>query len=514
MSKVVPFSRSASYLHQRAVKNRREGHLLDALELTRRALEKDPDNRDYALDMAQVLCELGAYIQSNRVLSHMLAQDPDLHECYFGMACNFYGMNDADASYKALMCFLSEDPQAAGRREVGELLHNLFITRTLMGQKSRRRARAARLAGKGLALLRSGDLEEGEQLLRRSLAASPRQSETRALLALCLSMRGERDGALRELARALRAPRPPMRTLCIGTQIHMRAGDAEAAVAMLDKAAARKPDGAQLRMLLEAACELKIDERVYELSRKALNEAPYDRVLLHLCAAAIVNTDRPQEHAAHCWARIRRLQPDDEVAGYHLAHPGEKPVAYAYRLPDAQIRARAEYLADVARGGLAGVAGVWASSPQLADTVRWAVECADPLFARAGVNLLSAVETPEAERLLRQVMIEPTISQPIRHPGADAVGTSRRAAALSDNRRGQVLAGQCRGQRPASAASAGLPPCAQAGGLHRHVLKGRLSGPAHDAVAALCRRAGRQAARAAGFERLGRRAQSLPGAAR
>ena len=37
MSKVVPFSRSAAYLYQRAVINRREGHLLDALELTRRA---------------------------------------------------------------------------------------------------------------------------------------------------------------------------------------------------------------------------------------------------------------------------------------------------------------------------------------------------------------------------------------------------------------------------------------------------------------------------------------------
>jgi len=47
MSKVVPFSRSAAYLYQRAVINRREGHLLDALELNRRALEKDPGNVDY-----------------------------------------------------------------------------------------------------------------------------------------------------------------------------------------------------------------------------------------------------------------------------------------------------------------------------------------------------------------------------------------------------------------------------------------------------------------------------------
>lgn len=422
MSKVVPFSRSAAYLYQRAAKNRREGHLLDALELTRRALEKDPGNKDYELDLAQILCELGSYVQSNRVLSRMLAEDGSLTEAYFGMACNFYGMNDPDCAYKALMCFLSEDPQSAGRQEVGELLHNLFVARTLTGKRSRRKARSARLAGKGMALLRSGELSEGEQVLRRSLAVSPRQSETRALLALCLTMRGEREAALHELTRALRPKKPPMRALCIAAQIHMRFGDAATAAKLIDKAAARNPDGAELRMLLDAACDLKLDEKVYELSQKALAEAPYDRVLLHLCAAAMVNTHRPQERAAHCWARIRRLDPGDEIAGYHLSHPEIRPVAYAYRLPEEEVRARAGHLADVARGGLDGVKAAWAESPRLLRTVRWAIESGEAVFVRAGVNLLSAVETPEAEWLLRQVMIEPSASQALKHQALALLG--------------------------------------------------------------------------------------------
>jgi tetratricopeptide (TPR) repeat protein len=422
MSKVVPFSRSAAYLYQRAVINRREGHLLDALELNRRALEKDPDNVDYELDLAQVLCELGCYVQSNRILTRMLARDSSLSECYFGLASNFYGMNDADSAYKALMCFLAEDPQSAGRQEVGELLHNLFVARTQGGQKSRRKARAAKLSAQGVALMRSGDLPGAEQALKRSLQIRSRHSETRAILAMCLAARGDMDGAVREVARSLRPTRPPLRALCIAAQIENATGNPEAAAKLMDHAAARNPEGGELRILLDAACDLKMDERVHELAEKALAESPYDQTLLHLCAAAIVNTGRPQERAARCWARIRRLQPDNEIASYYLAHSDRKPIAYAYRLPDDEIRARAEILAEAARSDPDGVQAAWEQSAKLRRVVRWAVESGDPAFLRAGVHLLAAVETREAEWLLRQVMVEPSAPQAVKHQALMLLG--------------------------------------------------------------------------------------------
>ncbi len=422
MSKVVPFTRSAAYLYQRAVINRREGHLLDALELTRRALEKDPGNVDYELDLAQVLCELGCYVQSNRILTRMLAEDNTLTECYFGLASNFYGMNDADSSYKALMCFLSEDPQSAGRQEVGELLHNLFIARTLNGQKSRRKARAAKLSARGLMLMRSGDLSEAEQALRRSLQVNPRHSETRALLAMCLAKKGDVEGAMKEVARSLRPAKPPLRALCIAAQIEYSTQNPEAAARLIDQAAARNPEGGQLRILLDAACDLNMHERVFELTQKALAEAPFDRTLLHRCAAAIVNTSRPLERAAQCWARIKRLEPGDEVAGYYLAHSDQKPIDYAYRLPPEVIDERADYLAETARSGLEGVEAAWTQGEKLQRIVRWALECGDPIFLRAGVNILSAVETHEAECLLRQVLLEPGAAQTVKHQAVTLLG--------------------------------------------------------------------------------------------
>ena len=57
--KVVPFDRSAAYVHHRAMKNRRDNNVVDALELLRRAVEHSPNNDEYKLDLAELLTAAG-----------------------------------------------------------------------------------------------------------------------------------------------------------------------------------------------------------------------------------------------------------------------------------------------------------------------------------------------------------------------------------------------------------------------------------------------------------------------
>ena len=66
--KIVSFDRSAAYLHHRAMMNRRENRVVDALELMRRAVEAQPDNSEYRLDLAELYCEMGLHEQSSRLL--------------------------------------------------------------------------------------------------------------------------------------------------------------------------------------------------------------------------------------------------------------------------------------------------------------------------------------------------------------------------------------------------------------------------------------------------------------
>ena len=103
--KVVPFERGADFIHQRAMKNLRDNNIVEALELMRSAVERSPENDDYRLELAQLLCDAGCPLSSNRLLLDMLSRDSNTDECLYGLAINQLNMNNPEVARKLLrMC--------------------------------------------------------------------------------------------------------------------------------------------------------------------------------------------------------------------------------------------------------------------------------------------------------------------------------------------------------------------------------------------------------------------------
>ena len=100
--KVVSFKRSPAYVHHRALMNRRDNNIVDALELMRSAVEQSPENREYRLDLAELYCEMGCHEQSARLLLDMLAENDGPAECYYGLALNQLYMNDISGARESL----------------------------------------------------------------------------------------------------------------------------------------------------------------------------------------------------------------------------------------------------------------------------------------------------------------------------------------------------------------------------------------------------------------------------
>ena len=100
--KIVTFDRSAAYMHHRAMMNRRDNRVGDALELLRGAVEAQPENSEYRLDLAELLCEMGCHGQSARLLLDMLSEEDPPSECFYGLALNQLGMNDLNGARQTL----------------------------------------------------------------------------------------------------------------------------------------------------------------------------------------------------------------------------------------------------------------------------------------------------------------------------------------------------------------------------------------------------------------------------
>lgn len=413
MSKIVTFARSADYLHQHALSNRRQANMLDALDLMRRALERDPKNVEYQMDLAELLCEMGENAQSNRLLIQTMSLPDAPAECLFGMSCNFSALSQVRASHSAMLRFLARDPESIERGEVSEMLSTLVQRHLSRIGLPRRRARAVGFAERAEQALLQGDLQAGARHLRRSLRLAPDESEPRAMLALCLLKLDDRRGAMRQaLASTLErnGNSAPLRARCLAAQVIGSLGHASWAKSQLESMVRRDLQPDERRMLAAAAAELGMHKHALEFSAQALREAPYDIALLHMRAVALVNLGQGQQAARQYWSRVTRIDPSDTVAAYLLA-ASEKglllaaPLRYEYQVPMEEFERRKKHLLGCIQQGDAHVKEQWERSVKFQNLMSWALRSGDGALIGEVVMALGRLANDGAWLMLRELLI-------------------------------------------------------------------------------------------------------------
>ena len=413
--KVVPFDRSAAYMHHRAMKNRRDNNVVDALELLRRAVEHSPDNDEYKLDLAGLLSEMGCLSQSNRLLLDMLSGEKAPSECYYGLALNLLSASDVSGARQALLRYRGADPRgeyAPDARRLRDELQFYEMFSQPVGRKSRR---AAKLTDLGCERMREEEFERAARLFERSLQLEPERDEVRALYATALELCGRHRPAVHEMRAASEGGNASVRTLCMAAQFYHMARMPRKSRQMAMRAVRQHPGGVELRMLIHMLGELGLDAEAGECARLAMQETPYDRQLLHVRAVAMLRTGAPLAQAAKFWERIVRIDPEDSVAAYYLQAASEgtldrEAAEYVYQVPRQEAVARLNYVADVLSGAGADLETPWREDAKFRRLLKWCLTVENPQFRRAAVTALAALNEPEAEATLREVFTRPEIS--------------------------------------------------------------------------------------------------------
>ena len=414
--KVVSFDRSAAYLHHRAMMNRRDNHHVDALELMRRAVEAQPENSEYRLDLAELYCEMGCHQQSSRLLLDMLSEKDAPSECFYGLALNQLGMNDLTGAKQSLSIYRKRDPQGVHFEDVRMLAAELDYYTQMSRPANRRLNRAMRVANRACDALRDGDAARACRLFRRTLDMASEQYEMRALYAVALMMSNRDAEARTEAERASGGFPPSARALCVSAQVYHMLEDEAQALALMAKAEQNQPDGQELRLMLYSAGEMGMHEKAAEYARLALQETPYDRELLHARAVALALSGADKREAARCWERILRLDPEDSVALYYRelterdAFDGAD-LQYAYEVPEAEFTRRLAALSQAMGEGIENIGARWREDADFRRLVRWGVYAQDPRLGRAAMTVLATLEDDSARSVLRELMFAPEVSR-------------------------------------------------------------------------------------------------------
>ena len=417
--KVVSFDRSAAYLHHRAMMNRRDNHHVDALELMRRAVEAQPENSEYRLDLAELYCEMGCHRQSSRLLLDMLSEKDAPSECFYGLALNQLGMNDINGARQSLSIYRNRDPEGPHFEDVSRLSEELEYYTFANRPASRRLNRALAVANRACDAMRRGDAAKAVRLFENTLAMASEQYEMRALYAMALVMVGRPEEARREAERAVGAYPPSARAMCVSAQVFNALDDRDAAIALLDKAEREYPGGQELRLLLYSAGEIGLHDRAAEYARLALQETPYDRELLHCRAVGLMKSGADPAEAARCWERILRLDPEDSVAQFYCEAAEEQGIdpdalEYAYEVTEDEYIRRVVELSRALGEGFKAICERWGNEPDFRRLVRWAVGAEDPRLGRASMTVLATLEDAAARSALRALMFAPEVSKELK----------------------------------------------------------------------------------------------------
>ena len=413
--KVVPFDRSAAYMHHRAMKNRRDNNVVDALELLRRAVEHSPDNDEYKLDLAGLLSEMGCLSQSNRLLLDMLSGEKAPSECYYGLALNLLSASDISGARQALMRYRGADPRGQYAPDVRRLYDELQLYEMFSQPVGRKSRRAAALTDLGCVHMRDEEFARAARLFERSLRLEPERGEVRALYATALELSGRHRAAALEMRAAVEGGEATVRTLCMAAQFYHMARMPRKSRQMALRAMRQHPDGVELRMLIHTLGELGMDAEVGECARLAMQETPYDRQLLHARAISLLRTGAPLAQAAKFWERIVRIDPEDTVAAWYLQAAADGSLdreapEYTYQVPRQEAIARLGYVADVLSRAGSDLETPWREDAKFRSLLKWCLTVDNAQFRRAAVTALAALDDPEAGATLREVFTRPEIS--------------------------------------------------------------------------------------------------------
>lgn len=407
-NKVVRVERSPAYLHHRAMLQWHKGRLAEALSLMQRAVEADPANPGYRVDLAELYHATGSYARSTRLLLDVFVEDPaSAMDCLFGLMMNQMALHhhaQALDLFKTYMGRLFRDVQP--QWQLPGVSMEILTADKAPG--SRPRARAERLADLGVLAMTREEYGRAERLLQKSVQLDDERQESRAMLAATNYLVGRADRALALCEEAI-AKKPSLRAACLIAHL-LQALEREDEARELLRAHLEDPYGADGAVFLAALGEAGAHEEILAYARRALRDAPYDRELLHAAAVAMLHLGYPAEQAARLWSRILRVDSEDSVARYYAdlcrsGAPEAQEIPYAYRLPGEEMLRRSERLADALEDHTAEeLEARWREDSAFRELIQWAVSTDVEVLKRVAVTVLSSLDDPEAASRMRSAL--------------------------------------------------------------------------------------------------------------
>ncbi len=405
---VYAFRLSGSRMRQSAQNLRRQGQIVDALTLTRRAAEQE-DTPSAWQALAAEMRHTGNWEAASRLLARVLSRDQHQAGVWADMALCMQALGQNDVAVDCAYHQLQEDPWGKDGDAARDVIAALDVL-----PDAKEPHRIQRLIHRGLTAWQSGDRATGERRIRRALRVAADKERLLVTTAMLCMLEMNFDGALHYLPRALRLNPDDPRTLTALSTLYQQLGKRRLARGLLARAGKHADSVMAEDGFLTSAWAQDAWPEMHDYLAARMKRQPHRIPLLAAKATMLCEND-DLDSARQLWKEILSIDTDDRSAATLLARaqhaperlfiaPGMLPRAERQRqLTDLQMAAESLPMEDVLRSG-----------SQSRRTMDWFLASSDAQERQYAMELLGSSEDIAVIPYLKELLCRPFLRHDVR----------------------------------------------------------------------------------------------------
>lgn len=403
---------------KRGAKELEKNDLIAAIAKYREAYERAPEDPEIAIALAEILSQMQRFEESNRILFQLMADSWETPpECHFGLACNYFGLQDYDSAADSLEDYLEAEPDgvfAADAEDFLDLIDDDAAMFETTGLKTDDDYEDNAVCHFARSLLASGDVDYAVEELEHRQSEAPKSVKIREQLAIAYFVANKRDEA-KQIANAILSE-DPANVLASSTLAlaEIEEGNRLAANARLDEMMKlRSLEAEELHSL--AVLQLDLDR--FSDAEKTLSQLlrilPYDENVLHKSGyARFMQGD--SDGAKAFYQKLLRIDPHDTVAKYYLNQCRHADAAakrssakwiIPYQVPFGEAFRRLNHINRMLAQPHEELYRVWTEDGAFRDQIVWATTLSDLRVKKSMLSLVFTFGDEYAERILRDYLL-------------------------------------------------------------------------------------------------------------
>ncbi|MEG1525396.1 MAG: tetratricopeptide repeat protein [Clostridia bacterium] len=415
--KIIPFAQGSSFYMKRGAKEMEKNDLLAALNRYRQAYLSAPDQAEPCLAVSEILSQMQRFEESNRMLLLLMSSGNGTPECFFGLACNYFGMREYDGAAESLENYLEADPDGPFAMEAEDFLDMIDdddAMYEMTGLKTDADYDDSASCMFAQNLMNAGDYAGAVRELSSQVEKTTDSLMVQNQLAIAYFCNGERNRAL-GLTTAILADHPKnVQALCNMALCLHETGDEKGAMEHLCVAETLKTE---LPEELHNICVLELELGRYEKALATLKHLlqilPYDENILHkmgYCCYMLGDTAGAQD----CYRRILKIQPADTIAKYYLNQSkktglDEKIVRahwmIPYQVPFSEAFRRLNQINKFLALPPDELLVLWQKDAHMQQLLQWALSLPEARVKKSMLSLLFSFGDERAQWMLRDYLL-------------------------------------------------------------------------------------------------------------